>query len=62
MDTTIISNRMRDNRHQDVEVRGGSGGVLVKGNRFDPGRSWQRSVRVASDSTNVTMAADNSNN
>jgi hypothetical protein len=60
-DTTIIGNRMQGNRHQDVQVRGGSSGVLVKGNRFDPGRPWMRSVRVAGDSAGVTLAADNSN-
>ena len=58
-DTTILSNRMRGNRHQDVEVRGGSSGLLVRGNRFDAGRPWTRSIRVASDSTNVTLGADN---
>jgi len=61
IDTTIIGNRMRGNRHQDVQVRGSSSGVLVKGNRFDPGRPWMRSVRIAGDSANVSLAADNSN-
>ena len=58
-DTTIIANRMHDNRHQDVEVRGGSIGLLVKANRFDPGKPWMRSIRVAGDSANVSIAADN---
>jgi len=60
-DTTLVANRMRDNRHQDVEVRGGSSGLLVKGNRFDPGKPWKRSIRVAEDSANVSLAADNGN-
>lgn len=60
-DTTLVSNRMRRNRHQDVEVRGGSSGLLVQGNRFDPGKPWKGSLRIADDSTNVTLAADNSN-
>lgn len=60
-DTTIVGNRMRDNRHQDVEVRGSSSGVLVKGNRFDPGRPWKDSVRIADDVANVSIATDNGN-
>jgi len=60
-DTTIIANRMRDNRHQDVEVRGRSSGLLVKANRFDPGKPWMRSIRIAGDSANVSLAADNRN-
>ena len=61
-DIAIVSNRMRGNRHQDVQVRGGSSGLLVKGNRFDPGRPWKGSVNVAADTANATLAGDNSNN
>ena len=60
-DTAIVANRMRDNRHHDVQVRGSSSGLLVSGNRFDPGRPWMRSIRVDDDVTNVSLTADNSN-
>jgi len=60
-DTTIVANRMRGNRHQDVQVRGSSSGLLVKGNRFDPARPWMRSIRVDDGVTDVNLASDNSN-
>jgi polygalacturonase len=61
IDTTLIGNRMRGNRHQDVAVRGGSSGLVVRGNRFDPGKPWMSSVHVSDDSANISLGSDNSN-
>jgi len=59
-DIAVVGNRIQGNRGHDIEVRGGSSGLLVSRNRFSRGGPWKRGVHVADDTTNVTLAGDNS--
>jgi polygalacturonase len=57
----ITSNRLGNNRHNAVDVRGGSHDVVISGNRFGAAKQWQRQIRISDDSRAITLAGDNRN-
>jgi hypothetical protein len=60
-DVVIASNRLRDNGHNGVEVRGNSHDMVLRGNRFGAGKPWRGQVRLGDDVVRITLANDNRN-